>query len=57
MIKRTCDFLGGVPMTLIGGVFVIISFVLSRLGIQFVIDPAWVTIIICGISFYLEIDL
>ena len=49
MIKRTCDFLGGVPMTLIGGVFVIISFVLSRLGIQFVIDPAWVTIIICGV--------
>lgn len=56
MIKRTCDFLGGVPMTLIGGVFVIISFVLSRLGIQFVIDPAWVTIIICGVPLlYLSI--
>lgn len=56
MIKRICDFLGGVPMTLIGGIFVIISFVLSRLGIQLVIDPAWVTVIICGVPLlYLSI--
>ena len=51
MIKRICDFLGGVPMTLTGGIFVIISFVLSRSGIQFAIDPAWVTVIICGVPF------
>ncbi|OJT84254.1 copper-translocating P-type ATPase [Clostridioides difficile] len=55
-MKRICDFLGGVPMTLIGGIFVIISFVLSRLGIQLVIDPAWVTVIICGVPLlYLSI--
>lgn len=56
MIKRICDFLSGVPMTLTGGIFVIISFVLSRSGIQFAIDPAWITVIICGVPLlYLSI--
>lgn len=56
MIKKICDFLGGVLMTLIGGIFVIISFVLSRSDIQLVIDPAWVTVIICGVPLlYLSI--
>ena len=56
MIKKICDFLDGVLMTLIGGIFVIISFVFSRFDIQLVIDPAWVTVIICGVPLlYLSI--
>lgn len=36
-------------MTVIGGVFLIISFTLSRMGIDLSADPAWITVIICGI--------
>lgn len=36
-------------MTLVGAVFLAGSFVLSRVGVSLPIDPAWVTVIICGI--------
>ena len=49
MLKKISDFLAGVPMTVIGGVFLIISFTLSRMGIDLSADPAWITVIICGI--------
>lgn len=49
MLKKISDFLAGVPMTVIGGVFLIISFTLSRMGIDLPADPAWITVIICGI--------
>lgn len=32
MIKRMNDFLAGLPMTVVGGVFLIMSFVFPRIG-------------------------
>lgn len=49
MLKKINDFLAGVPATLVGGVFLILSFVLLRAGVKLPIDPAWTTIIISGI--------
>lgn len=49
MLKKINDFLAGLPMTIIGGVFLVFSFVLPRIGVNLPIDPAWATIIISGI--------
>ena len=49
MLKKINDILAGMPMTLVGGAFLILSFVLPKLGIRFVIDPAWLTVVISGI--------
>ncbi len=49
MIKRMNDFLAGLPMTIVGGVFLVMSFVFPRTDIALPVDPAWVTVIICGI--------
>ena len=53
MIKRINDFLAGLPMTIVGGIFLVMSFVFPRVGFAFkdhaLPDPAWVTVIICGI--------
>lgn len=49
MLKKINDFLAGLPMTLVGAVFLAGSFVLPRVGVSLPIDPAWVTVIICGI--------
>lgn len=49
MLKRMNDFLSGVPMTIIGGVFLVASLVLMVTGQELPVDPAWASIIICGI--------
>lgn len=49
MIKKINDFFSGVPATLIGGVFLILSFVFPKVGINLPIDPAWITVFISGI--------
>lgn len=49
MIKRINDFLSGIFMTLTGGVFLIMSFIFPRTGIVTPLDPAWATVLICGI--------
>ena len=49
MLKKLDDLLSGVPATLIGGVFLILSFVLPRVGVEIPVDPAWITVFICGI--------
>lgn len=49
MLKKINDVLAGIPMTVVGGVFLVISFVLSRTNILFQVDPAWVTVFISGI--------
>lgn len=44
-------------MTIVGGVFLVISFVLPKTGINLIADPAWITVIICGIPLlYLAIQ-
>ncbi len=56
MIKKINDFLAGIPMTIVGGVFLIISLVLSLTGNKIPVDPAWVSVMICGIPLmYLSI--
>lgn len=49
MLKKINDFLSGVPATLAGGIFLVLSFVVSRTEGSLPIDPAWVTVIINGI--------
>ena len=49
MLKKINDILAGMPMTLIGGVFLILSFVIPKMGVSPLVDPAWVTVVISGI--------
>ncbi len=49
MFKKINDFLAGIPATIVGGMFLILSFVFSKFGINLPIDPAWATVIISGI--------
>lgn len=49
MLKKINDFLAGMPMTLVGAVFLIFSFVLPRIGVGLPFDPAWITVMISGI--------
>lgn len=49
MLKKLNDFLSGIPMTVASGIFLLMSFVLPKLGINLPIDPAWITVIISGI--------
>ena len=49
MLKRINDILAGLPMTIIGGIFLVFSFVLPRAGIERPVDPAWATVVISGI--------
>ena len=48
-MKKLNDFLAGLPMTIIAGVFLAISLIFMLTGNDFPIDPAWITIIISGI--------
>lgn len=49
MLKKINNIFAGVPATILGGMLLVLSFVLSRLGITLRIDPAWITVIISGI--------
>ena len=49
MIRKINDFLAGIPMTITGGLFLLLSLYLSISDIEMMIDPAWVAVIICGI--------
>ena len=52
MIKRLCDFLSSLPMTLVAGIFLLFD-LLPHLGvtneISGIFDPAWITVIISGL--------
>lgn len=45
MIEKYINILAGIKATLLGGVFLILSF----MKVDFPIDPAWFTVIICGL--------
>ncbi len=49
MLKRIKDILTSIPATIIGGIFLITSFVLAKLAIDFPVDPAWITVFISGL--------
>lgn len=48
-MKRTIKFFESLKMTIIGGIALAISLILMLSGIKTVFDPAWITIVICGI--------
>lgn len=48
-IHEIVEFLEKIPMTVISGVFLVLSLVLSLLDIALPVDPAWVSVIISGI--------
>ena len=49
MIRKINDFLAGWPMTLVGGVFLLASFILPRVGQPWGEKLAWVCVVICGL--------
>ena len=49
MLKKINDFLAGLPMTIAGGVLLVCSFALPRLGVELPVDPAWGTVVISGV--------
>lgn len=49
MIKKINDLLTSLPMTIISGISLIASFILLKNNTKILIDPAWITIIICGL--------
>lgn len=48
-MKKYMDFLAGVKMTIVAGVFLVLSLILMLTGKTTIIDPAWVAIVICGL--------
>ena len=56
MFKRINVFLAGWPMTIVGGLFLLASFILPRAGYPAGEKLAWVCVVICGIPLlYLSI--
>ena len=49
MLKKLKEILTSIPATIVGGIFLILSFVFSKLSMGFPIDPAWITVLICGL--------
>lgn len=49
MLHEFVEKLESIPATIIGGFFLIASFVIPLFGISLVFDPAWITIFISGI--------
>ena len=49
MLKKLSDFLAGIPMTIVGGVSLAVSLVLSATQTKVALDPAWAAVVICGV--------
>lgn len=47
-VKKIFDLFSGTAMTVIGGLFLIPSLYIFLTGTEVPIDPAWVTVVICG---------
>jgi len=57
MIKKISDFLSGVPMTIVSGVFIAASLIRSLTDLAVPLDPAWVSVVISGLPLlYLAIS-
>ncbi|MDD4493700.1 MAG: cation-translocating P-type ATPase [Eubacteriales bacterium] len=48
-MKKINDFLAGVPMTIVSGIFLVASLILMLIEIEVSFDPAWVSVVVCGI--------
>lgn len=49
IMKRLNEFLSGVPMTIVGGVFLAMSLILMLMKVEVPVNPAWASVIISGI--------
>ncbi len=49
MVKELLERLESIPATIVSGVFLLLSFVLPKVGVNLPIDPAWVTVAISGV--------
>ena len=49
MLEKASNLLSGFQMTLISGIFLLISLVLLLCGRQLCFDPAWLTVVISGV--------
>lgn len=49
MILKIRKTLTSIPATVVGGVFLVLSFLLRKLDVSLPVDPAWVTVIISGL--------
>ncbi len=54
MLEKIDELFSGLPMTLLGGVFLLLSFFQSDIGFEFPIDPAWFTVMVCGLPIAIE---
>ncbi|MCT4545252.1 MAG: cation-translocating P-type ATPase [Vallitalea sp.] len=48
-MKKIMDFLFGIPMTIVSGIFLAVSLICMIANIHLQIDPAWVSVIISGV--------
>lgn len=49
MFNTFFNIISSIPSTIVGGVFLLSSIILSKLDIHFLIDPAWVTVFLSGL--------
>lgn len=49
MLKKVNDILAGIPMTIVGGIALLLSLALDYFDAAWVIDPAWLAVFICGL--------
>jgi len=57
LVTKTFGILSGLKMTIIGGIFLVASLILMLMNITVLFDPAWVTVLICGLPLlYLAIS-
>lgn len=49
MLEKLSNFLSGRKMTILSGIFLLLSFILPRAGVSLTADPAWVTVVISGL--------
>ena len=48
MLKKMCDLFAGLKVTIISGIFLIMSLILMITRTEVPVDPAWVTVILSG---------
>ena len=48
MLEKVNEYFAGVKMTIVSGIFLLLSLILMITGHKIAIDPAWVTIVLSG---------
>ena len=48
MLKRLCDFFASLKMTIVSGVFLLLSLIFMLTKTEVPVDPAWVTVVLSG---------